>query len=102
MTLVWLFFLPHWKPTQDPEAKRAVFCTIPAIRRHPANLFCEVVGTMVLIVVIAAIGSRSLAPARLAPAFSPYFVSMLVWSIGLSLGEPSATPSTPRAISVRE
>ena len=95
MTLVWLFFLPHWKPTEDPEAKRAVFCTIPAIRRHPANLFCEVVGTMVLIVVIAAIGSRSLAPARLAPAFSPYFVSMLVCSIGLSLGRTTGYAINP-------
>jgi glycerol uptake facilitator protein len=39
-----------------------------------------------LIVVIAAIGSRSLAPAGLAPGISPYFVSILVWAIGLSLG----------------
>ncbi len=85
-TLVWLFFLPHWKITEDADAKRAVFCTAPAIRHYPANLFCEVVGTMLLIVVIAAIGSRSLAPAGLAPGFSPYFVSMLVWAIGLSLG----------------
>jgi glycerol uptake facilitator len=85
-TLVWLFFLPHWKITEDQGSKLAVFCTAPAIRHYPANLFCEVVGTMLLIVVIAAIGSRSLAPAGLAPGFSPYFVSMLVWAIGLSLG----------------
>jgi glycerol uptake facilitator protein len=85
-TLVWLFFLPHWKLTEDPEAKRAVFCTAPAIRHYPANLFCETIGTMLLIIVIAAIGSRSLAPAGLAPGISPYFVAILVWAIGLSLG----------------
>jgi glycerol uptake facilitator protein len=85
-TLVWLFFLPHFKITDDPEAKRAVFCTAPAIRNYPSNLFCEAAGTLLLIVVIAAIGSRSLAPTGLAPGFSPYFVSMLVWAIGLSLG----------------
>ena len=61
-TLVWLYFLPHWKLTEDPDAKRAVFCTSPAIRHYPGNLFCEVIGTMVLIVVVAAIGSKALAP----------------------------------------
>jgi glycerol uptake facilitator protein len=85
-TLVWLYFLPHWKLTEDRDAKLAVFCTAPAIRHYPGNLFCEVIGTMLLIVVIAAIGSRSLAPAGLAPGISPYFVSILVWAIGLSLG----------------
>ena len=74
-TLVWLYFFPHWKLTEDTEAKRAVFCTAPAIRHYPGNLFCEVIGTMLLIVVIAAIGSRSLAPAGLTPGISPYFVS---------------------------
>src|SRR5258708_1086970 len=39
--LVWLFYLPHWKVTEDSEAKRGVFCTIPAIRNYPSNLFCE-------------------------------------------------------------
>ena len=85
-TLVWRYFLPHWRFTQDPGAKLAIFCTAPAIRKYPANFFCEVVGTALLIVVIAAIGSRSLAPAGLAPGISPYFVSILVWAIGLSLG----------------
>jgi glycerol uptake facilitator protein len=85
-TLVWLFFLPHWKITEDRGAKLGVFCTAPAIRNYPSNLFCEMIGTMLLIVVIAAIGSRSLAPLGLAPGISPYFVSILVWAIGLSLG----------------
>jgi len=85
-TLVWLFFLPHWEITEDKGVKLAIFCTAPAIRKYPANFFCEAVGTTLLIVVIAAIGSRSLAPVGLAPGISPYFVSILVWSIGLSLG----------------
>jgi len=84
--LVWLFFLPHWSITEDQGIKLAVFCTGPAIRNYPSNLFCEMIGTTLLIVVIAAIGSRSLAPVGLAPGISPYFVSILVWSIGLSLG----------------
>ncbi len=28
-TLVWLYFLPHWRVTEDAESKRAVFCTAP-------------------------------------------------------------------------
>jgi len=83
-TLVWLYFLPHWKLTEDRDAKLAVFCTAPAIRHYPGNLFCEVIGTMLLIVVVAAIGSKTLAP--IGNGLGPYFVSMLVWAIGLSLG----------------
>jgi glycerol uptake facilitator protein len=34
--LVWLFYLPHWKLTENAEMKRFVFCTSPAVR-----LSCE-------------------------------------------------------------
>ena len=85
-TLVWLYFLPHWKLTQDQGAKLAVFCTSPAIRHYPGNLLCEVIGTMLLIIVVAAIGSKAVAPTGLTAGLGPYFVSMLVWAIGLSLG----------------
>ena len=61
-TLVWLYFLPHWRMTEDKDAKLAVFCTAPAIRHYPGNLFCEVIGTMLLIIVVAAIGSKAVAP----------------------------------------
>ena len=36
--VVWLAYLPHWKITEDPAAKLAVFCTAPAIPCAPANL----------------------------------------------------------------
>jgi glycerol uptake facilitator protein len=85
-TLVWLYFLPHWKMTEDRDAKLAVFCTAPAIRHYPGNILCEVIGTMVLIIVVVAIGSKAVAPTGLASGMGPYFVSMLVWAIGLSLG----------------
>ena len=85
-TLVWVYFLPHWKFTQDQGTKLAVFCTSPAIRHYPGNLLCEVIGTLLLIVVVAAIGSKAVAPTGLTSGLGPYFVSMLVWGIGLSLG----------------
>ena len=30
--LVWVMYLPHWRLTEDPAGKLAVFCTSPAIR----------------------------------------------------------------------
>lgn len=85
--LVWLHYLPHWRATQDPAAKLAVFCTGPAIRDAKANALSEVIGTIVLILVVAAIGSKAVAaPLSIQPGLSPYLVGMLVWAIGLSLG----------------
>jgi glycerol uptake facilitator protein len=85
-SLVWLFYLPHWKITEDAEAKRGVFCTIPAIRNYPANFFCELIATFVLVLVAGAIGSKLVFPNSAAPGFAPWLVGALVWGIGLSLG----------------
>jgi glycerol uptake facilitator protein len=84
--LVWLFYLPHWKITEDAEAKRGIFCTIPAIRDYPSNFFCEVVATFVLVLVVGAIGSKLVLSSGAAPGFAPWLVGALVWGIGLSLG----------------
>src|SRR5437899_9806142 len=89
-TLVWVVYLPHWKETSDKAAKLAVFCTAPAIRNIPANLLCEIIVTVCLVVVGFSFGSKSLAPAGLAPGFSPWFWGVLVWVIGLGLGGPTA------------
>jgi glycerol uptake facilitator protein len=84
--LVWLFYLPHWKVTEDPGKKLACFSTGPAIRRPGSNFLSEVIGTFVLVLVAAALVSRRLAPGGLAPGLGPVLVGALVWSIGLSLG----------------
>ncbi len=85
-TLVWLFYLPHWKPTEDPASKLGCFCTIPAIRSPLNNFLSEVIATFVLVVVAVAITSKRLSPAGLTPGVAPVLVGGLVWSIGLSLG----------------
>jgi glycerol uptake facilitator protein len=84
--LVWLFYLPHWALTPDPEAKRAVFCTSPAVRRYPLNLLSEVVATWVLIIVAGSMSSRLVLSNGAAAGLSPLLVSCLVWGVGLSLG----------------
>lgn len=85
-TLVWLFYYPHWSITENPPSKLAVFCTAPAIRSRFWNFFCEALATAVLLLAIAAIGSKTFAAAGPAPGLAPYLVAIVVWGIGLSLG----------------
>ncbi|AEU36845.1 MIP/aquaporin family protein [Granulicella mallensis] len=84
--LVWLFYLPHWKITEDAEAKRGVFCTAPAIRNYPANLISEIIATFVLVIVAGSMSSKLVLSSGAAAGLSPYLISCLVWGIGLSLG----------------
>ena len=85
--VVWLHYMPHWRATTDPDLKLACFCTGPAIRDLKANWLSEVIGTIMLIVVIAAIASKAVGvPTAIQPGFTPYLVGMLVWVLGLSLG----------------
>ena len=93
--LVWITYLPHWRETPDPVAKLSVFCTRPAIRNFPANFVCEVIATVCLIVVGFSFGSKELAPAGLAPGFSPWLWGVLVWVIGLGLGGPTGYAINP-------
>jgi glycerol uptake facilitator protein len=102
--LVWLAFLPHWGLTEDRSAKLSVFCTIPAVRRSPANLLCEVIGTAVLIFGVLAIGDnaqtlRAAGDLDLTVVYSggiqPLLVGLLVWGIGLSLGGPTGYAINP-------
>ncbi len=94
-TIVWLHYLPHWALTEDAAAKRACFCTSPAVRHLPSNLASEVIGTFVLVFVAAAMFSENLAPGGLEPGIGPILVGLLVWGIGLSLGGPTGYAINP-------
>ncbi len=83
--LVWLHYLPHWKETPDAPGKLACFCTAPAIRSLVPNLISEIIGTFVLVFVVGAIFSKSVAAGG-PGSLGPYLVGSLVWGIGLSLG----------------
>src|SRR5256885_1789849 len=85
-TLVWVHYYPHWRETPDAETKRACFCTHPAIRSFGANIVSEIIGTLTLVVVAAAIFSKAVSAAGPAAGVGPYLVAALVWGIGLSLG----------------
>jgi glycerol uptake facilitator protein len=101
--LVYLSYLAHWRPTEDPGLKLAVFCTGPAIRNPFANLITEFVGTFLLVFGVLAIGdnfaTNNIADTGLQEAFStalpPLLVGLLVVAIGLSLGGPTGYAINP-------
>jgi glycerol uptake facilitator protein len=93
--VVWLFYMPHWKVTEEPATKLGVFCTIPAIRSYGSNLLSETVATFVLVTVVGSIGSRLVAPAGEVAGLNPLLVSCLIWSIGLSLGATTGYALNP-------
>jgi len=94
-TLVWLTYWAHWEKTPDTLDKLGCFCTIPAIRLPAANALTEVIGTFVLILVAAAIGSKHGTTVGLSPGLGPFLVGLLVWGIGLSLGGPTGYAINP-------
>jgi glycerol uptake facilitator protein len=82
--LVALHYWPHWRETEDPGLKLAVFSTGPAIRNTPLNFISEVIGTFVLVFVILAIGTNG--PATEVGALGALPVAFTVLVIGLALG----------------
>lgn len=79
--LVYLHYLPHWARTEDADAKRAVFCTAPAIRHNSGNFISEFIGTFVLMFGLSSLGAN-----RFAEGLNPLVVGALVLAIGHSLG----------------
>jgi glycerol uptake facilitator protein len=90
--LVWAAYSNHWRPTEDPGLKLAVFCTAPAIRNTVANIITEVIGTFLLVFGVLAIVAND---ATVASGLVPLLVGLLVLGIGLSLGGPTGYAINP-------
>lgn len=90
--LVYLAFLPHWRDTEDPGLKLAVFSTGPAIRNYAANLVTEIIGTFILVFGVLALVN---AAGVLDTGLFPLLVGLLVFVIGLSLGGPTGYAINP-------
>ena len=56
--LVSIHYWDHFKETEDPGLKLAVFSTGPNIRNIPLNFVSEVIGTFVLVFVVLAFGTN--------------------------------------------
>lgn len=79
--LVWVFYRPHWKISEEEEKKLASFCTIPAIRAKWHNFMSETVATFVLVFGILFIGAN-----EFTEGLNPLVIGSLITLIGLSLG----------------
>jgi glycerol uptake facilitator protein len=95
--IVWLQYLPHWAETESQGFKLAVFCTGPAIRNVGTNLVSEIIGTVVLVLGVAAIFqvATPVTGISIATGVGPFLVAALVWGIGLSLGGPTGYAINP-------
>jgi glycerol uptake facilitator protein len=91
-TLVWAAYSNHWRATEDPGLKLAVFCTAPAIRNPVANIITEIIGTFMLVFGVLAIVAND-APGT--SGLTPLLVGLLVLAIGLSLGGPTGYAINP-------
>jgi glycerol uptake facilitator protein len=80
--LVWIHFYPHWRLTEDRNAKLAAFSTGPAVRHTPGNFASELIGTFVLVFAILFLA----APTVGLGALDALPVGLLVLVIGLALG----------------
>jgi glycerol uptake facilitator protein len=94
--IVYFFYIQHFNVTEDPAAKLACFSTAPNIRGTASAVFCEVVGTFLLVFPVLLMVSPSLAM-RLGEtaasdvkvglgAVGALPVGLLVFGIGMSLG----------------
>lgn len=94
--LVYLFYQPYFDATEDGDGKLACFATAPNIRSTPNAFFCELVGTMALVLPILLMVDPSMAFDLDATrkikteyglgALGALPVGLLVLAIGLSLG----------------
>ena len=101
--VVYAAYFGHWRETEDPGLKLAVFSTGPAIRNTAHNLVTEIIGTFMLVFGVLAIVGHFTEPvigdAALTTAFGasfpPLLIGLLVFVIGLSLGGPTGYAINP-------
>ena len=90
--LVYIAYFLHWRDTEDPGLKLAVFSTGPAIRNYGWHVITEIIGTFVLVFSVFTIGAPWI---NNAPGLQALIVGLLVLGIGLSLGGPTGYAINP-------
>lgn len=78
--LVYLFYIDHFKATEDQGTKLGVFCTAPAIRNTWNNFFGEFVATFMLMFAIFCLGVCWKGETGLVG------ITWVITAIGMSLG----------------
>jgi glycerol uptake facilitator protein len=88
--LVWFYYMPFWKNTNDAAVKLAVFSTAPAIRNTFSNFMNEAIATSLLVFAILFMGVN-----EFTHGLKPLVVGLLIVSIGLSLGGTTGFAMNP-------
>ena len=93
--LVYLFYKDHFDATEDAGTKLGVFCTMPAIMNKGRNFFCEALASWLLVFVILALGNKENLPEVGMGELGAFPVTMLIMSIGMSLGATTGYAINP-------
>jgi glycerol uptake facilitator protein len=89
---VYLYFKQHYNKTDDLDLQFATFSTSPAIRNFRSNLFSEIVGTFVLLLLVFFIAGPSFEGDTIGKvaiglgSIGAIPVTLVVLGIGISLG----------------
>ena len=89
--IVYLAYRDHFKETEDPAVKLAVFSTGPQIRNFVSNFITEAIGTAVLVMCVLGVTNEN----NQIGALGALIVGFVVWAIGLSLGGPTGYAINP-------
>jgi len=94
-SLVLASYWDHFRETEDPGLKLAVFSTGPAIRNYAMNLVTEIIGTFALVFGVLSIAVANTAGKTIIAGGGGLIVGLLVFAIGLSLGGPTGYAINP-------
>jgi glycerol uptake facilitator protein len=94
-SLVLASYWDHFRETEDPGLKLAVFSTGPAIRNYALNLVTEIIGTFALVFGVLAIAVANTPGKTFIAGGGGLIVGLLVFGIGLSLGGPTGYAINP-------
>lgn len=84
--LVWLFYKDQYDATPDPDTKLGTFCTMPAVYNPLRNVFCEAVGTFILVFCILMFATKENTATVGLGTVGAFPVTCLIMAIGMSLG----------------
>jgi len=93
--LVLAAYWDHFRETEDPGLKLAVFSTGPAIRNYPMNVVTEIIGTFVLVYGVLAMVVANKPGVGFIAGGGGLIVGLIVLGIGLSLGGPTGYAINP-------
>ena len=93
--LVYAFYKDHYDATADADVRLGTLCTMPAIPNKGRNLFCEFLASWLLVFCIMAFALPENTATVGLGAAGAFPVTMLIMSIGMSLGSATGYAINP-------